>query len=196
MRDIAKDRRERALVRRRTKIADEEARRAAAVPGAASSSAAPMDVDGAESDEASLRAKEKQRLEDALDKDLVADVGSNPTGMYELWAIVTRACDAVGGTLTIRRQGRECRRRSLHRLGEGGRVGHAARGEPGEGPVVQVRRVRRLKASEADDGAATRSRWSRATRSSRSRAAARARPRSSCCTAAPGSMRCRCCRCT
>lgn len=91
MRDIAKDRRERALVRKRTKIADEEARRAAAVPGAASSStAAPMDVDGAESEETTLRAKEKQRLEDALDKDLVADTGSNPTGMYELWAIVTR----------------------------------------------------------------------------------------------------------
>lgn len=107
IKEIDKDRRERANVRRRTRIIDEEKRRAEAQPGTAaaaaataSSSSAAMDVDGeaAADEETSLRSKEKERLQGLIDSDLAKDEGCNPTGVYQLVALLThKGASADGG---------------------------------------------------------------------------------------------------
>lgn len=107
IKEIDKDRRERANVRRRTRIIDEEKRRAEAQPGTAaaaaataSSSSAAMDVDGeaAADEETSLRSKEKERLRGLIDSDLAKDEGCNPTGVYQLVALLThKGASADGG---------------------------------------------------------------------------------------------------
>lgn len=102
LREVEKDRRERAKVRRRTKQAAED-QQAAAGP---SSQAKPMDVDGSSSagdshEELSARDKERKELEALIDPELAADAGANATGMYELIGIVThKGPSADGGELS------------------------------------------------------------------------------------------------
>jgi len=122
LKQIDKDRRERAKIRARAKVAHEakKVEEAAAATtegamqgvtsttGAASAPAETLAVDGAEAkkvpvegelvDEDSVRAEELKKLRALVDLELAADRGANVTGMYELVAIVThKGASADGG---------------------------------------------------------------------------------------------------
>ncbi len=124
LKQIDKDRRERAKIRARAKVQHdakkaEDATRATAegamqgVTSTAAATAAPseptMAVDGAEEgkkapvegelvDEAEARAEEAKKLRALVDPELAADAGANVTGMYELVAIIThKGASADGG---------------------------------------------------------------------------------------------------
>ncbi|KEI42922.1 uncharacterized protein L969DRAFT_84807 [Mixia osmundae IAM 14324] len=107
--EIEKDRRERGKVRKRTKIAIAPAAKDSTIGTSAgtSDSASAIEPAAARDDdtelytaagEAKKRAAEYLDLQQIMDPSLTGDAGSNPTGLYELWGIVThKGASAEGG---------------------------------------------------------------------------------------------------
>ncbi|KAH9821002.1 ubiquitin C-terminal hydrolase [Melampsora americana] len=110
IKDVEKDRRERIKIKKKRKIAKEEAAKetqsaslestTAPATGEASASneaVQPSDMD-VDEDEGSLRETERALLHSLVDPDLIKDVGANVTGQYELCGIVThKGISADGG---------------------------------------------------------------------------------------------------
>lgn len=102
-RNIIKDRRDRANVRKRTKqhIDDEvrESKKARQeIEGSASLQSGETSIRESEDAEPQLRRKEQEELESLVDPELRKDVGANTTGLYELVGIVShKGASADGG---------------------------------------------------------------------------------------------------